>query len=86
MSRMRIHSFELYEYIGKRICEARQEAGLNKSELAQRIDKSPATISRWENGEATNIGIYNLYDVAAALGVADMMTLLPELKHVLKRN
>ena len=58
-----------------RLC--RQKAGLSMREVAKRIHKTAATISKWESGETTPYGdtllmlckIYNV-DITAFYGVA----------------
>jgi transcriptional regulator with XRE-family HTH domain len=36
--------------LGEKIQKARIEAGLTQEELAEAVDKKPATVSRWEGG------------------------------------
>lgn len=40
----------IYEQIGQRIRELREEAGLSQSALAAEFGKAPNTVSRWETG------------------------------------
>ena len=53
--------------IGNRIKEAREHNGINKAELARRVDVSRASVSLWEDGG--NITIENIKKVAAVLDV-----------------
>lgn len=53
--------------IGRRIREARVEAGLRQAELAERMGMKRAGLSRLENGATCSIEA--LYAAAAALGV-----------------
>lgn len=53
--------------IGTRIKEARERNGINKAELARRVDVSRASVSLWEDGG--NITIDNIKKVASSLRV-----------------
>jgi transcriptional regulator with XRE-family HTH domain len=59
-----ITSMELKE----RIKEARKKAGLNQSELARLINKTPQTVQQWEAGKTSPKGD-NLLNLAQALRV-----------------
>lgn len=48
------------------IISARMDAGLNQSELAQKLGKTQSTISKWESGD-TNFTVDLLVDIAADL-------------------
>lgn len=51
----------------KRITEAREAAGLSKSELARAIGVSPATITQWESGETKKYDADNIRKAARAV-------------------
>ena len=56
--------------VGTRLRVLRKDAGLTQAQLAQRIDVSSKTVSKWENGSAdpstTNLlALAKLYGVAA---------------------
>lgn len=55
--------------IGKRIRIAREQAGINKKELAKRINVSPSTISRYESGDFDRVKIAILKSIAEATNV-----------------
>ncbi len=55
--------------IGKRIRIAREQAGINKKELAERINVSPSTISRYESGDFDRVKIAILKSIAEATNV-----------------
>lgn len=61
------------QHIGARIRSHRKSQGLTLQQLADRIHKSRASVSKYETGEIT-IDIETLYDISEALGV--------ELKHL----
>ena len=42
---------EIKARLGKLLRESRERAGINQAELARRLGRSSATISRWENAE-----------------------------------
>jgi excisionase family DNA binding protein len=54
-------------YIPERLWKARKEAGLTQEELAVRLMKSPATISKWEHGR-TEPSSEDIEQLADALG------------------
>ena len=57
--------------IAKRIRHWRQEAGLKQFELAERIGRSEATVSRWENAEHDVAPVTALvHRIAEACGVS----------------
>lgn len=56
------------EHIGQRIRTLRRNQGLTLQQLAERIHKSRATLSKYENGEIV-LDVQTLYDLAQALGV-----------------
>jgi transcriptional regulator with XRE-family HTH domain len=53
--------------ISKQLADRRRELGLSLTELARRVDTSPATLSRYENGW-TRFEVYTLRKLATALG------------------
>ena len=55
--------------IGKRICAAREDMGISKKELAERINVSAATITRYEKGQFAEPKIPVLVAIAKTLGV-----------------
>ena len=55
--------------IGKRIIIARENAGLNKKELAKLINVAPSTISRYEKGDFDRVKIAILKSIADATNV-----------------
>lgn len=58
--------------IGKRIAIARNKAGLNKKELAKKVNVSPSTITRYENGDFERVKIAILEVIAKTTGVNPM--------------
>ena len=56
------------QHIGSRIRSFRKSQGLTLQQLADRIHKSRASLSKYENGEIT-LDVETLYDIANALGV-----------------
>lgn len=56
-------------FIGKRIRELREAAGLSIAKLAARSDISPDYIFRIEHEKVTNIGTKKLENIARALHV-----------------
>ena len=59
---------ELNAYVGSRIRLYRQMKRYTLRELAARIHKSKATLSKYENGEIT-LDVETLFDLAGALGI-----------------
>lgn len=57
------------EEIGKRITIAREKIGLTKKELADRIDVSPSTITRYETGAFDRLKIAIIESIGHATGV-----------------
>lgn len=55
--------------IGRRIRIAREQTGINKKELAKRINVSPSTISRYESGDFDRVKIAILKSIAEATNV-----------------
>lgn len=55
--------------IGRRITIAREKAGLNRKELADKIDVSPSTISRYENGTFSRLKLAILESIGNATGI-----------------
>ena len=66
-------------HVGARIREARRAKGITLQQLADRIHKSRASVSKYENGEIT-LDIQTLYDISRELGVtaAQLMDYRPE--------
>ena len=58
-----------YVLIGKRITQAREEAGLLKKQLAEKIGKAPSTIGRYESGKFGRISIAEIEMIAKVLNV-----------------
>ena len=56
------------KYIGRRITEIRKRAGISTNDLAERVGKSQATISRIENGKQ-NLTLNLLISISRALSV-----------------
>ena len=68
---------------GRKIFEARKNAGLTLEELGERIGVSKATIKRYETGEISNIPSDRIEMIAKATGVSESFimgweTLQPE--------
>lgn len=59
---------EVSQHIGGRIRSYRKERRLTLQQLADRIHKSRASVSKYETGEIT-LDVETLYDISAALGV-----------------
>ena len=55
--------------IGKRITIARENCGMNRKELAEKINVSPSTISRYERGDFDRVKIAILESIANATNV-----------------
>lgn len=64
------------EDISSQIRRRRMETGLSISELAHRVNTSPATISRYENGWR-RFEVYTLRKIAGALGCRLTITFRP---------
>ncbi len=58
--------------IGHRISAAREEQGLTRKDLAMRIQVSPSTITRYENGKIDKLKMPVIESIAKALGVNPM--------------
>ena len=58
--------------IGHRIPAAREEQGLTRKDLAMRIQVSPSTITRYENGKIDKLKMPVIESIAKALGVNPM--------------
>jgi len=69
---------ELYLQLGKRIREARKDAGLTQAELASLISLSRTSVTNIELGRQ-HILLHTLYDMASALG-REVRDLMPEMK------
>ena len=59
---------QINQHIGSRIRSFRKSQGLTLQQLADKIHKSRASLSKYENGEIT-LDIETLYDISTALGV-----------------
>ena len=59
---------KINQHIGNRIRSFRKSQGLTLQQLADKIHKSRASLSKYENGEIT-LDIETLYDISTALGV-----------------
>jgi SOS-response transcriptional repressor LexA len=55
--------------LGKRIREAREAAGLGKSELAKQVGVSPSAVTQWESDDTKTMEARNLLKAARAMGV-----------------
>lgn len=73
--------------IGTRIAHARTALGLNQSELARRLQITPSSIRRWENGEALPRG-HRLRELANVLGMSvfELSATDEEILSVIARN
>lgn len=58
--------------IGKRITKAREFAKLTKKDLAEKIQVSPSTIGRYEDGSIEKIKIPIIHSIASALNIDPM--------------
>ncbi len=61
--------------IGRRIATARKKAGLNKKELAEKIQVHPSTIGHYEDGTISKIKVPMISSIALALHVNPMWIL-----------
>ena len=59
---------EFYSAVGQRIRACRKAQNMSQKELANRINKTYACISKYELGEIS-IDIFTLYEIAMALGI-----------------
>ena len=59
---------KINQHIGNRIRSFRKSQGLTLQQLADRIHKSRASLSKYENGEIT-LDVETLYEISQALGV-----------------
>ena len=59
---------EFYSAVGSRIRACRKAQNLSQKELANRINKTYACISKYERGEIS-IDLFTLYEIAMALGI-----------------
>ena len=59
---------EISQHIGRRIRSIRKAQGLTLQQMAEKIHKSRASVSKYETGEIT-LDVETLYDIAAALDV-----------------
>lgn len=55
--------------IGGRLRAAREEAGLNQSELARAVGVTRGAVSQWESGTVDNLRNQHLFAVCEAVGV-----------------
>lgn len=65
------------ELIGDQLAEARKEQGISRTEAANRLFTTPATISRWESGDRTP-SLRQVFHIAQAYGVP-ARSLIPEI-------
>ena len=63
--------------IARMIYEARTAAGLSQRALAARIDTKPSLIARLEDADVDSDALFLLHRIAAALGYALDIRLLP---------
>jgi len=61
----------------ERITQGRELAGLSKTDLADRLDVSPAAVAQWESG-AKNPTADNLAAISAALGIPMALLMKPK--------
>ena len=59
---------KISEHVGGRIRTFRKQQGMTLQKLADKIHKSRASLSKYENGEIT-LDIETLYEISEALGV-----------------
>ena len=59
---------KISEHVGGRIRTFRKQQGMTLQQLADKIHKSRASLSKYENGEIT-LDIETLYEISEALGV-----------------
>lgn len=72
--------------IGNRIMQAREERGLNKTELADKIKVALSTITRYEEGEIARIKIPVIESIANALNVNPLWIIGEEETKEVKTN
>jgi len=70
----------IYVFVGKKIKEKREAAGLSQAKLADAIDVSRASLANYESGN-TAIYISYLYLIADHLG-ADIYEFLPSMQEI----
>jgi transcriptional regulator with XRE-family HTH domain len=68
---------ELYFYLGNKIKEHREQAGLTQSELAQRVGVTRNSIASIEKGRQ-GVLIHTLHSIASALGIPSTSLLPPD--------
>ena len=59
---------KINEHIGNRILTFRKAQGMTLQQLAEKIHKSRASLSKYENGEIT-LDVETLFEISTALGV-----------------
>lgn len=67
--------------IAQRIYEARTAAGLTQQALATRVDTKPSVIARSEDADVDSDARFLLHRIAAALGLALDIRLVPAPEH-----
>jgi transcriptional regulator with XRE-family HTH domain len=72
---------ELILDVTNKLTEALEEAGVTKSELAKRIERSPGLISQVFGG-GRNLTLRTISDIAAALSLRPTLQLSPDTKSV----
>lgn len=60
------------EEIGRRITEAREDAGYNQKQLANKLHVYPSTIGRYERGEIQKISMVMIEAIAKVVSVNPM--------------
>lgn len=64
-----------YKTLGQKLKAGRKMKGITLTELAEAVHRSPASLSKYENGEV-NIAIDSLVEICTALNM-DISELLP---------
>jgi transcriptional regulator with XRE-family HTH domain len=58
---------EFYQYVGRRLRELREKAGIKQKELAQKLGISPSVLSEAEKG-GEKLSAYRINQILGALG------------------
>lgn len=76
---------ELILDVTNKLTEALEKAGITKSELAKRIERSPGFVSHVFGG-GRNLTLRTISDIAAALSLRPALQLSPDTKSALVRH